>query len=140
MRSKDRVTGQVVTEVIEATDAVTLQSFVKQNALEGATLYTDKALTYKGISKFKHEAVRHSVSKFVRGKAHTNGIESFWSLLKHGYHGTFHHVSPKHLHRYINEFSIRHSDRSADNDTLAMMKSIVFRMDDKRLTYKNLID
>ena len=77
---KDRVTGQVITEVVESTDAITLQSFVKHNALEGAALYTDEALAYKGISKFKHESVRHSVSEFVRDKAHTNCIESFWSL------------------------------------------------------------
>ncbi len=88
---KDRVTGQVIAEVVGTTDTSTLQSFVNHNALEGATLYTDEALAYRGMVKFKHEAVKHSTSEFIRDKAHTNGIESFWSLLKRGYHGTFHH-------------------------------------------------
>ena len=43
-----------------------------------------------------HETVHHRVSRYVNGQAHTNGLESFWSLLKRGYHGTYHHMSPKH--------------------------------------------
>ena len=43
--------------------------------------------------------------------AHTNGLESFWSLMKRGYHGTYHQMSPKHLPRYVGEFSGRHHDR-----------------------------
>ena len=60
---------------------------------------------------FDHETVNHSVSEYVRDQAHTNGIESFWSMLKRGYHGTFHHMSPEHLHRYVNEFAGRHNIR-----------------------------
>ena len=59
-----------------------------------------------------HEAVYHSVGEYVRGKAHTNGIESFWSMLKRGYHGVYHQMSPKHLQRYVNEFAGRHNLRS----------------------------
>ena len=56
---------------------------------------------------FEHEAVKHSISEYVRDQAHTNGIESFWSLLERGYHGTYHHMSAKHLQRYVNEFAGR---------------------------------
>ena len=63
---------------------------------------------------YDHEAVNHSAGEYVRGMAHTNGIESFWSMLKRGYQGTYHKMSPKHLERYINEFSGRHNVREAD--------------------------
>ena len=65
--------------------------------------------------------VNHSVSEYVRGKAHTNGVESFWSMLKRGYQGTYHKMSAKHLGRYVNEFSGRHNVRMAD--TLDQMKA-----------------
>ena len=70
-------------------------------------------------------------------QAHTNGIESFWALLKRGYHGTFHHISPKHLHRYVNEFATRHNMRP--KDTEAMMNETVARMVGKRLMYRDLV-
>ena len=63
---------------------------------------------------FDHETVRHSVGEYVDGMAHTNGIESFWALLKRGYHGTYHHMSEKHLNRYVTEFAGRHNERSRD--------------------------
>ena len=86
---------------------------------------------------FDHETVNHSVSEYVRDQAHTNGIESFWATLKRGYHGTFHHISPKHLHRYVNEFVTRHNMRSSDTD--AMMAETVARMAGKRLMYRDLV-
>lgn len=69
--------------------------------------------------------------------AHTNGIESFWALLKRGYYGTFHHISAKHLHRYVNEFAGRLNIRNMD--TIDMMVSLVQGMVGKRLTYTTLI-
>ena len=86
---------------------------------------------------FEHESVKHSISEYVNGQAHTNGIESFWATLKRGYHGTFHHISPKHLNRYVNEFATRHNMRS--QDTEAMMSETVARMVGKRLMYRDLI-
>ena len=80
--------------VVGNTDAKTLQSFVGSHAAKGATVYTDDHGGYQG-SPFKHETVRHSVGEYVDGMAHTNGIESFWAMLKRGYHGTYHHMSKK---------------------------------------------
>ena len=88
----------------------------------GETVYTDDHASYKGIS-YPHKAVKHSVSEYVKDQAHTNGIESFWATLKRGYHGTYHHVSEKHLSRYVAEFEGRHNSRPAD--TVKQIVSIV---------------
>ena len=71
------------------------------------TVYTDDHGGYQGLP-FEHEAIRH-LGEYVRDQAHTNGIESFWALLKRGHHGTYHHISPKHPQRYVDEFSGRGS-------------------------------
>ena len=85
-------------------DKATLQGFVAARTAPGATVYTDEHGSYRGMP-FRHETVKHSVGEYVSGQAHVNGMESFWSLLKRGYHGTFHHVSEKHLGRYVREFA-----------------------------------
>ena len=134
--AKDRATGKVSAKVIQNTDAETLQGFVGDHAAPDATVFTDDARAYRGMT-FKHFSVNHSVSEYVNGQAHTNGIESFWATLKRGYHGTFHHISPKHLHRYVNEFATRHNMRPRDTD--AMMQGTFAAMIGKRLMYRDLI-
>ena len=134
--AKDRKTNKVKAKVIEKTDAGTLQEFVIDVAGAGATVYTDDAAAYKGMP-YTHESVRHSVGEYVRGMAHTNGIESFWSMLKRGYHGTYHKISPKHLQRYVDEFSGRHGIRN--QDTIDQMSAVVALMVGKRLMYRELI-
>ena len=134
--AKDRETNRVSAAVVDNTDAKTLQDFVGDHAAKGATVYTDDHGGYQGMP-FEHETVKHSVSEYVRDQAHTNGIESFWATLKRGYHGTFHHISPKHLHRYVNEFATRHNMRPKDTD--AMMAETVARMVGKRLMYRELV-
>ena len=133
--AKDRKTNKVRAKVIKETDAETLQEFVIDVAETGATVYTDDASAYKGIP-YDHESVRHSVGEFVNGMAHTNGIESFWAMLKRGYGGTYHKISPKHLQRYVDEFAGRHGIRNAD--TLDQMGTVVVGMVGKRLSYKAL--
>ena len=134
--AKDRATNAVSATVVGNTDAKTLQGFVGERAAKGATVYTDDHGGYQGMP-FKHETVKHSISEYVDGMAHTNGIESFWSLLKRGYHGTYHHMSEKHLDRYVGEFAGRHNDREAD--TVDQMAGIVAGMAGKRLRYSDLI-
>ena len=134
--AKDRETNHVSAAVVSNTDAKTLQGFVGAHAVKGATVYTDDHGGYQGMP-FEHETVKHSVGEYVSDMAHTNGIESFWATMKRGYHGTFHHISPKHLHRYVNEFATRHNMRT--RDTEAMMAETVARMVGKRLMYKELV-
>ncbi len=134
---KDRKTRQVRARVVESTDKPTLQGFVRDNAEPGATLYTDEHGSYAGMPEYDHEAVNHSVSEYVRGMAHTNGMEAHWSLFKRGYHGTFHKLSAKHLQRYTDEFAGRNNIR--DMDTLDQMAAMARRFDGRRLTYEDLI-
>ena len=132
--AKDRATGKVAARVVEATDKPTLQGFVRSRVTDGATVYTDEARAYDGLPN--REAVKHSVSEYVNGQAHTNGMESFWGMLKRGYHGTYHRMSPKHLQRYVNEFAGRHNVRPLD--TIQQMRAIVRGLEGKRLKYEEL--
>ena len=125
---KDRTTNRVSARSVPATDKPTLQGFVAEHAAPGSKVFTDDASAYEGLP-FDHE--------YVRGMAHTNGVESFWSMLKRGYHGTFHHFIEKHLDRYVGESAGRRNDREAD--TINMMGETVKGMEAKRLTYRDLI-
>ena len=122
---KDRDTNRVTAEAIESADGLTLKGFVLDQVEDGAKVYTDEHAGYRGLPN--HQTVNHSVGKYVDDQAHTNGIESFWSMLKRGYHGTYHKMSGKHLGRYVNEFSGRHNARS--EDTLDQMADIAHRID-----------
>ena len=133
---KDRETKHVRAKVVENTDKATLQGFVVDHTAPGATVYTDEASAYEGLP-FPHEAVKHSVSEYVRGMAHTNGAESFWSMLKRAHMGTFHKMSPKHLDRYVTEFAGRQNVR--ESDTIDQLGAMVEGMEGKRLTYEELI-
>lgn len=132
---KDRETNTVEAVVVERTDASTLHGFVNTHRRYGAKVYTDDHRSYLGLEQ--HESVKHSVSEYVNGMAHTNGIESFWAMLKRGYHGTYHHMSEKHLGRYVNEFAGRHNVRPLD--TLEQMKIITAGLVGKRLQYSELV-
>ena len=133
--AKDRKTNRVSAKVVEHTDALTLQGFVAERTDPDADVYTDEHPAYLGFRN--HESVKHSVGEYVREQAHTNGVESFWSMLKRGYHGTYHKMSPKHLQRYVNEFAGRHNVRSLD--TLDQISAIVRGLEGKRLRYQDLI-
>ena len=133
--AKDRETNRVVAKVVTDTDQDTLLGFVDSVADTEAMVYTDGSSAYKG--REKHEAVHHSVGEYVRGMAHTNGVESFWSMLKRAHKGVYHRLSAKHLQRYVQEFAGRHNVR--EQDTLAQMQHVVAAMVGKRLTYKDLV-
>ena len=132
---KDRDTNRVSAKVVSRTDADTLQGFVMDKVVPGTAIFTDDATAYSTLPN--HEAVKHSVAEYVRGRVHTNGIESFWSMLKRAHKGTFHRLSPKHLHRYVDEFVGRHNMRELD--TLEQMALVASRMEKSQLRYKDLV-
>ena len=133
---KDRDSNKVTARVVDDTDAPTLQGFVADHAAPDAKVYTDDHGGYQGMP-FEHETVKHSVGEYVSGMAHTNGIESFWSMLKRAHKGTFHKISPKHLQRYVSEFAGKHNVR--DSGTLAQMRHTVARLVGRNLLYRDLI-
>ncbi len=134
--TKDRETNKIAARAVENNDGSTLKGFIGEHTAPGAKVFTDEASAYQGMP-FDHESVNHSAGEYVRGMAHTNGIESFWAMLKRGYQGTFHHFSGKHLDRYVGEFAGRHNDREAD--TIDMMGHMAKGLEGKRLPYRDLI-
>jgi transposase-like protein len=105
--------GMVVAQVIQNTDTRTLDSFVRSTVADDVSLIaTDEHSGYRLLDKdFNHHAVKHGQGEYVRGNIHTSSIDSFWSLLKRGIMGQFHHVSKGYLPLYVNEFSSCHNNR-----------------------------
>ncbi|MDE0529249.1 MAG: IS1595 family transposase [Truepera sp.] len=132
---KDRTTNQISAKVVDGNDAKTLQGFVASQVDAEAMVYTDENRAYWGLPN--HKTVKHSVGEYVKEMAHTNGLESFWAMLKRGYHGVYHKMSKKHLHRYINEFAGRHNIRELD--TIDQMGHVVAGLVGRRLLYRDLV-
>ena len=138
--AKDRKTKQVRAKVVEDTTKETSQDFINETLSENASLFTDDHASYKGLTN--HTAVNRSqnqwaVSTTLYKYAHTNGMESFWAVLKRAYHGTYHQPSKKHLNPYVTQFAGKHNLR--DYDTIDQIAMVVEGMVGKRLKYKDLI-
>ncbi len=134
---KDQDTGQVHAEVTSSTGKESLQGFVHKHTADGATVYTDDHKAYSNMQGVKHETVKHSVGEYVNDQATTNGVESFWALMKRSYHGVYHHWSEKHMDRYVDEFEGRFNARRLD--TIDQMRLIAMNMVGKRLKYNDLV-
>ncbi len=134
--AKDRASNKASAKVVRSTNKATLQGFVADNAAPDATVFTDDATAYQGLP-YNRESVKHSVSEYVKGMAHTNGVESFWATLKSAHKGTFHKMSPKHLNRYVQEFAGKHNFR--DSDTIQQMRSMVAGLVGRNLLYRDLV-
>lgn len=138
---KDRKTKRVAAKAVRNTDGETLRGFVREHVEAGAAVYSDDAGAYGGLTEYERDTVKHSVGEYVKYlkdvDVHTNGIESLWSMFKRGYIGTYHKMSPKHLDRYVAEFTHRQNVR--EDDTLDQMATLVRHMGPKRLRYRDLI-
>lgn len=121
--------------VVSNTTAHTLQNTISATGVQGATVYTDDYGSYKGLQGYNRGVVIHK-KQYVDGAAHANGIKSFWALLKRGSCGIHHHMSVKHLQKYVNEFAERVNNRKCD--TVVQMETIAQGMNNKTLPYKRL--
>lgn len=104
--------------------------------INSSRLMTDEHLAYPAIGARMakgHERVNHSSKEYVRGDAHTNTIEGFFSILKRGLNGTFHSVSKKHLHRYVSEFEFRYNSRKLEDGHRVQLA--IRKAEGKRLFY-----
>ena len=134
--AKDRDGNQVKAEVIPNTKKAILQGFIHENVKPGSNVYTDDFKSYTNLRGYNHAVVKHSAGEYVNEMAHINGMESFWSMFKRGFHGTYHWMSVKHLNRYASEFAGRHNVRS--RDTIMQMTLRAIGMIGKTLPYKEL--
>jgi transposase-like protein len=129
--------GKMFAVVAETASKKVLHEIIDQRIAPSATLYTDEWLGYKGAPVKKHIAVRHSAGEYVWGAASTNGVESFWALLKRGYYGTFHNMTVKHLPRYVDEFATRQN--SLGLTTREQITATLTNSVGRTMPYKKLI-
>jgi transposase-like protein len=92
-----------------------LGPIIRANLSREAVMMTDELQAYKVIGRefARHESVAHSKGEYVRGEAHSNTVEGFYSIFKRGMKGVYQHCAEKHLHRYLSEFDFRYSNRVA---------------------------
>ena len=117
-----------------------MQGEIRATIEPGSTIHTDELASYSGLEKdYTHEIICHSAGEYVRDGVTTNGIESVWAVMKRGLHGVYHHASPNHLHRYVNEFTFRLNDSDVKRHTMKRLDSLTEAGFGQRLTYKGLI-
>jgi transposase-like protein len=111
-----------------------LKGAIRQHVDSSAHLMTDSFKSYAGLHKefASHETVNHN-DEYVRGNVHTNTAESFFSILKRGINGIYHHVSPAHLPRYLDEFDFRYNSRDLSDGERTKMA--LMGVEGKRLRY-----
>jgi transposase-like protein len=133
--------GKVRSFHVNDVTSATLKEKLVQNVSKGAHLMTDDAKYYVKVGRefANHESVNHREKEYVRGDAHTNTVEGFFSIFKRGIYGVYQHVSSQHLERYTTEFDFRynHREKLGFNDasrTDELLKGIV----GKRLTYRRI--
>lgn len=127
--------GSVRSFHVPSVNSKTLKPILLSQVATNANLMTDEAKVYKkiGCEFATHEVVTHSKSEYVRGNAHTNTIEGFFSRLKRGLVGTYHHVSAFHLKRYVVEFDFRYNTRKSTDVERAI--AVIGGIGGKRLMY-----
>jgi len=134
--------GRVRSQVMRHVTGNNLKQVVKDNVQICSDVNTDDHYGYRGLEpKFNHHVVKHSAKEYVRREKNrlvtTNGVEGFFSLLKRGVVGTFHHVSEQHLPLYLSEFDHRHNTRfltDGERTVIGLKKA-----NGKRLTYRPLV-
>jgi len=133
--------GRTVAMTIESTDKKTIQAAIHRHVEAGSTLHTDESGAYAGINSagFTHETVNHRAREYVRDDVTTNGMESVFAVMKRGLIGVYHHASPKHLDRYVDEFAFRLNEGNVKHHTMTRLDSFIDGTAGKRLTYKGLI-
>jgi transposase-like protein len=129
--------GSVRSHHVPSVSAKSLRPILQAQLDEASRVMSDDGGARIGQEYPDHASVNHSIGEYVRGDVHTNTIEGYFSILKRGITGTYHHVSPQHLKRYLAEFDFRYNEREklGVNDAARMAKSVKGIVG-KRLTYR----
>jgi transposase-like protein len=132
--------GKVRSHHVNDVNSGTLRPILKAQIDAASWLNTDESSVYRSIGKeFRHHfTVEHGIGEYVRGGAHTNTIEGFFSIFKRGMTGVYQHCSSRHLKRYLAEFDFRYNERAAlgVNDP-ERMEAALMGILGKRLTYRD---
>lgn len=129
--------GKVVALPVHNAISSTLIPIMQNHVEPGTVVYTDEFRTYRRLKKdYVHFSIDHSRGEYVNGNIHTNTIESFWAIFKRGIVGIYHHISPKHLDRYCNEFAFRYNTK--DESETDRFNIAVSSVNGKRLKYEEL--
>ncbi len=131
--------GKVHSQSVAAVTSKNIGAILRSRIESTATLNTDTFPSYASVGKefAKHETVDHGKGEYVRGAAYTNTAEGYFSQLKRSLNGTYHHVSPKHLDRYLAEFDHRYSMRKEKDGERT--EDMIGRTSGKRMTYKDAV-
>ncbi len=132
--------GKLIMTPVSETTAKGLLPTIHRHVGAESVVCTDEHRAYHGLKHMvsHHDSVRHSQYEWAKGFVHTNSMESVWALLKRGIHGTFHHVSTKHLGRYAHEFAFRLNEGNCEVDTTDRMQALFQGLSGKSITYKGL--
>jgi transposase-like protein len=131
--------GKVQSHHVPSVNAHTLKPILEAQLDKASTLMTDGEGQYRiiGPDFARHETVNHGIEEYVRGDAHTNTIEGYFSILKRGINGIYHHMSRQHLKRYLGEFDFRYNERSALGvEDVERATKAVKGVVGKRMTYR----
>jgi hypothetical protein len=129
--------GRVRAFPMSRATSANLKAALKKHAHPKVKLMTDDFSAYATMNHPDHHTVNHASGEYVRGEVHTNTAEGFFSLLKRGINGVYHHVGRGHVHRYCSEFAFRYNNRiKLGVDDGQRAAKLVLGAEGKRLTYK----
>ena len=128
--------SRVILKVLKGTRRRELQRNVREYVIKGSNVYTDALRSYIGLREdYAHKVIDHAEC-YAKGAVHTNGLENFWSLLKRSIKGTYVHVAPFHLFRYLDEQAYRFNERKEEDGT--RFTKALASISGRRLTYAGL--
>jgi transposase-like protein len=136
----DRDSGQVRSFHVEGTSAADVMPVILRNVAKETAMMTDEGGHYSrlGYDFASHESVSHKADEYVRGDAHTNTVEGYFSIFKRGMKGVYQHCSERHLHRYLAEFDFRYSNRiKLGVGDMARTERALAGVKGKRLLYRD---
>ncbi len=131
--------GELRAGTVPSVNAANLRAIMRENITPNSHIMTDQLGAYRALDEdfLKHDLVDHGRKEYVRENVHVNALEGWFSLLKRGLNGTYHHVSPQHLDRYVGEFQFRYNARKIKDGERA--RKAMKGAEGKRLVYKDAI-